>query len=1190
MPRTEAGQRNILEKFSHFLPFFLSANGIYGIIRKIPRPAARAQNGGLHGEGSERTFHSDKRGRESGMGITEEALWKVLEQKAEEEDEHSASGQKIAHEYLAGIKAVCTFGVDRSKMIRDQFPMYTLHDEVHICNVLRIMDNLLGDQTGSLSRDEAAMLILAACCHDVGMSCSEEEKAELLDNTDRLARYLERNHSEYIKAYAENPDEPKLTDGMLQRYLRSIHHERSQELLEGIEWPQVLVGKVDVDDLFRVCRSHGESVFDLNGLESTPSADLRFCAVLLRLADILDFDTSRAPKAVYDYSGLDRPEGSEAKISREEWQKHIASQGFDFAHIPDRQVPYDLPYHAKCASMQIEQTVNSYLDWADRELSECSRLLRSYGEKKWKDFVLPGKIKRTIKADGYVSGQYHLTMDQDQIMELLVGEELYSDPSVFVRELIQNAIDAVRTRQQLDRNLPGNWKPQVNIRSWMDEEGYHWFRIEDNGTGMTKEIIENHFLKIGSSYYASDAFEKEKIRCKADPDYTPISRFGIGILSCFMGGEDSNRVEVSTKRFRTDGNYPPALRLSMHGMSGYYYLASQEEGHCPAPMKGITDAEKRKYLQKPGTAIAVRTNLYQTGKYTGFKEIVDRYVIYPPVPIHYDGAEGSFDYATKDEFMEAVHAIHPSDNLAEQGVLEFPMTEEQCRQVAQELPGVVFDVPPKVVLKCAPLDRYTESPYLSGAVLLARVEGKCDALKLKFGEETVKADVKIVLDTNDTKDALSIKISLDFSLQFQQAMDVLKRKFGYRKGFSLDMYKELMGLCEGDWQQEKIQEEIIRAIEYQYIVNSDWKRRMCRKWSDLSMKSLNKKIAEIGQKYQEITGETLPNENEQKKYQEYTKYNRHVEFTVCKLYELPWYHRYFGKIFDRTQLYGVAAHNGILCGDSKFFYSPAWREAELGTIILLQDRYRPGVDVARLGIRELSLEMSCDFELIRRCFVREGFTFLHTESAFLKDKPPMIPEAMYSSLLMKRPDLEQQLIFDTDKGDCGCDALEELIAEHKQLTLQNTPSHTDECGQLLYQLQITYLKQNYGLCMTRDSFFGNICIRKKGKEPIEKTAHIFPPALFLHTNKKYKYLRRKSSYVHSSCNAEHSLSQFMLKNGELLHQKVPGILKELIRILQKEDGDEVVQKVNNLLACLRNLPGQPITVPDDVFLTEDDLF
>lgn len=1133
-----------------------------------------------------------ERGRESGMGVTEEELWKVLEQKAEEEDEHLASGQKIAHEYLAGIKAVCTFGVDRSKMIRDQFPMYTLHDEVHICNVLRIMANLLGDQTGSLSRDEAAMLILAACCHDVGMSCSEEEKAELIDNTDRLARYLERNHSEYIKAYAENPDEPKLTDGMLQRYLRSIHHERSQELLEGIEWPQVLVGKVDVDDLCRVCRSHGESVFDLNGLESTPSADLRFCAVLLRLADILDFDTSRAPKAVYDYSGLDRPEGSEAKISREEWQKHIASQGFDFAHIPDRQVPYDLPYHAKCASMQIEQTVNSYLDWADRELSECSRLLRSYGEKKWKDFVLPGKIKRTIKADGYVSGQYHLTMDQDQIMELLVGEELYSDPSVFVRELIQNAIDAVRTRQQLDRNLPENWKPQVNIRSWMDEEGYHWFRIEDNGTGMTKEIIENHFLKIGSSYYASDAFEKEKIRCKADPDYTPISRFGIGILSCFMGGEDSNRVEVSTKRFRTDGNYPPALRLSMHGMSGYYYLASQEEGHRPAPMKGITDAEKRKYLQKPGTAIAVRTNLYQTGKYTGFKEIVDRYVIYPPVPIHYDGAEGSFDYATKDEFMEAVYAIHPSDNLAEQGVLEFPMTEEQCRQAAQELPGVVFNVPPKVVLKCAPLDRYTESPYLSGAVLLARVEGKCDALKLKFGEETVKAEVRMDLGASDSKDTLFIKISLNFSLEFQQTMDVIKSKFEYGNAFSCETYKMLIGLCacEGDWQQEEIQDDIVDAIAHQFIMDLAWKQHMCHKWPTLSMESLNRIIEEICQRYQELTGRTLPNENELIKYREYKKYSNNCQIAVCKLHDYPWYQKYFGKIFGRTQFNNIAAHNGILCGDSKFFCSPAWREPELGTVILLQDRYRPGVDVARLGIRELSLEMSCDMELMRRRFTQERFIFLHSARALLKDKPQVIPEAIYSLLLMKRPDLEKRLIFDTDKGRHGCDALKKLIAEHKQLTLQNTPSRTDECGQLLYQLQITYLKQNYGLCMTRDSFFDKVCIRRKGKDLIEKTAHIFPPALFLHTNKKYKYLRRKSSYVHFSCNAEHRLSQFMLKNGELLHQKVPGILKELIRILQEEDGSNLVQKVNNLLACLRNLPGQPITVPDDVFLTEDDLF
>lgn len=143
-----------------------------------------------------------------------------------------------------------------------------------------------------------------------------------------------------------------------------------------------------------------------------------------------------------------------------------------------------------------------------------------------------------ITPEGYLSGQFCLTLDQDRVLELLVGENLYQDPGVFVRELLQNAIDAVRTRQRLDRNLPRNWKPQINIHCWMDPEGYHWFRIEDNGIGMNEDIIQKYFLKVGCSYYTSSDFQREKYRCNADEDYSPISRFGIGILSCFMGDKN----------------------------------------------------------------------------------------------------------------------------------------------------------------------------------------------------------------------------------------------------------------------------------------------------------------------------------------------------------------------------------------------------------------------------------------------------------------------------------------------------------------------------------------------------------------------------------------------------------------------------------------------------------------------------
>ena len=397
------------------------------------------------------------------MDFLNENLWDVLEQKANEEDAKLQPNQKTSSEYLSAIKFICNFGVDRAKTIRDTFPLYTLHDETHICNVLRIMEQLLGQSINELNRDEAAMLILAACCHDVGMSYSAQEKQELLQDKDRLDQYLEQHHDEYVKAYAENTEVPTLTEEIQRNYLRSIHHERILELLNSIEWPGCLWGKVDRDDLVRVCQSHGKNPSDLNDLECTPTIDLRFCAILLCLADILDFDITRAPKTLYHYCGFDHANGREAKISQTEFHKNIASQGFEFAHVADRSVPYDLPCHITSESMQIEQAVHHYLDWVDYELNQCGILLRRYTGR-WQNFILPNKINRIVKANGYVSGQYHLTMDQDKVMELLVGEELYSDPAAFVRELLQNAIDAVRTREQLDKNRPNSWKPQINSK------------------------------------------------------------------------------------------------------------------------------------------------------------------------------------------------------------------------------------------------------------------------------------------------------------------------------------------------------------------------------------------------------------------------------------------------------------------------------------------------------------------------------------------------------------------------------------------------------------------------------------------------------------------------------------------------------------------------------------------------------
>ena len=78
----------------------------------------------------------------------------------------------------------------------------------------------------------------------------------------------------------------------------------------------------------------------------------------------------------------------------------------------------------------------------------------------------------------------------------------------------------------------------------MDEEGYHWFRVEDNGTGMTKEIIENHFLKIGSSYYASDAFET----AMAVPGFCRYFLFSASVIP-FMGAGRCPSSWLALRRF-----------------------------------------------------------------------------------------------------------------------------------------------------------------------------------------------------------------------------------------------------------------------------------------------------------------------------------------------------------------------------------------------------------------------------------------------------------------------------------------------------------------------------------------------------------------------------------------------------------------------------------------------------------------
>jgi molecular chaperone HtpG len=127
----------------------------------------------------------------------------------------------------------------------------------------------------------------------------------------------------------------------------------------------------------------------------------------------------------------------------------------------------------------------------------------------------------------------------------LLSEHIYSSPNVFVRELLQNGIDAITTRRSIDASFSG----EINV--YVDSKSPE-IVFEDNGIGLSEDEVHKFLSVIGQSSKRDDILEK---------DY--IGKFGIGLLSCFVV---SDEIVVETRslyrrhnglrwRGKADGTY-----------------------------------------------------------------------------------------------------------------------------------------------------------------------------------------------------------------------------------------------------------------------------------------------------------------------------------------------------------------------------------------------------------------------------------------------------------------------------------------------------------------------------------------------------------------------------------------------------------------------------------------------------------
>lgn len=415
--------------------------------------------------------------------------------------------------------------------------------------------------------------------------CFDNENELLDDLASRACAYQVYRNGFYDKlvsiARSDTAEYKRFNTYLRTSFIRDTHAERSRKYIKNLKkfFPKEIYGNTGgilCDDLGLICLGHG-----LPGLQAiekelgggthcyfgTEEVSLVFLSLLLRLGDILHFSMDRAPLTLYAEK--------EGVWGNPHWRAKL--QGLD-CNVTESENGQKVSFSAACDDPDLYYFIQQYICSVEQEIDNYNEYL-SYSSK---NSLLPREelekfnilLSRNVDHHGlrpigfYPAEHMCFTMDQQRILDLLMGVQLYHDKFACLRELYQNSLDACRCIAPI-RKGKGKITFGLGCENDHNNGSRPYLFCLDNGIGMTREIIENHFLKIGNSYYTSSKFKRENIDC--GNRFSPISQFGIGILSCFM---ICDSIEITTRHYKEQ----EALRFYISGPHKQFYFIEPDSG------------------------------------------------------------------------------------------------------------------------------------------------------------------------------------------------------------------------------------------------------------------------------------------------------------------------------------------------------------------------------------------------------------------------------------------------------------------------------------------------------------------------------------------------------------------------------------------------------------------------------------
>jgi hypothetical protein len=424
--------------------------------------------------------------------------------------------------------------------IPSYMPEYTLHNIGHCRTILDNIRKILPDRV-QLNIIELTILIQAVFLHDIGMVVNKEEAENIKKSIEFKNTFID---------FDANTDE----DEILTEYIRRNHVTRSLEYIDLFKKDfstykiDFTFNGIDLSDWVKnVILSHAHNIDFLRDEDNYPKdklidvyrVNIQYLAALLRLGDILDFDLFRTPYFLYKHIN------PQNKISIEEWRKHKSIEGKDISSKI-------IGFEAKCSSARIERSVRDFVKWIETERRDTINLL---GTNSNYTLDLHNEVNLKCRNDGsYIFTELQINLDYEKVLNILMGTELYDSADIFIRELLQNAYDACKMRAEIYKIHDEAYEPKINI-TYSTKSLI--LKISDNGIGIDENIFQNYLITIGKSYYKSKSFQS------ADLKFSPISNFGIGIISCFMV---SDSIEIESAKYYEPLKTPTPIHyiLNLH--------------------------------------------------------------------------------------------------------------------------------------------------------------------------------------------------------------------------------------------------------------------------------------------------------------------------------------------------------------------------------------------------------------------------------------------------------------------------------------------------------------------------------------------------------------------------------------------------------------------------------------------------